>query len=248
MKFRLALILFSIFIAFAQIAPACVFTESGAPVCAFWTRADAVFLGKALKVEDAPKNEGFPEGSRKVRFQVQQNFKGVDNPTFTVVTNGTNADCGFNIKSGQTWIIYAANDIVVKSFTVFQAVKIEPKIPSEEAAVLKNIADGKSETAISGRLTSAAQNGRYIYETVEISVAGNGKLLTAKTDSNGAFNIAVPDGNYKVEIKFPYRASFNWDENLLGTSLTEGIPTVFKYDVRLNDGDCNFNFFEVMKK
>jgi hypothetical protein len=248
MKIRARLVLFLMFVASARIASACVFTETGAPVCAFWTRADAVFLGKAVKVEDAPKNEGFPEGSRKVRFQVQQNFKGADNPTFTVVTSDANADSGFNIKSGQTWIIYAVNDIVVKSFTVFQAVKTDPKIPSDEAAVLKNIVDGKSETAISGRLTSFAQNGKYVYEPVEISVAGNGKTLTAKTDADGAFNIAVPDGNYKVELKFPYKVSFKWDENLLGTSFTEGIPSIFKYDVRLNDGDCNYNFFEVMKK
>lgn len=245
MKIRSLGILFLIFILSAEIAAAsCTLTENGTPVCALWTRADAVFLGKALKVETAPKNEGFPEGARKIRFQIQQNFKGADNPTFTVVST---SDCGLNIKSGQTWVIYANNDIVVKSFSAFRGVKIEPKIINNEAETLKNITTGNSDTAISGRFVSAANNGAYVYEPVEISVAGGGKLLTAKTDTNGTFNIPVPDGNYQVELKFPFKASFKWDENLLGTALVEGIPTLFKYEVRLNDGDCQFNFFEVSK-
>jgi len=246
MKTRLLLILALIFIASAASVFACTLAEDGTPVCAYWTRADAVFLGKAVKVEDAPKNENFPDGARKIRFQVLQNFKGADNPTFTVAV--TDPLCGVNVKSGQTWIIYAGNDIVLKSFSAFRGIRqIEPKEANGEAETLKNILAGKSDTAISGRLSSAG--GSYIYEPVEISVAGNGKLLTAKTNADGAFNVAVPpDVNYKVELKFPYKASFKWDENLLGTSLTEGIPTFFRYEVKLNDGDCHFSFFEVLKK
>jgi hypothetical protein len=226
---------------------ACPETETGVPTCAYWTRADAVFSGKVLKVEDAPQNEDFPAGARKIRFQVQQNFKGADNPTFTVAV--IDPLCGLKVKTGQTWIIYAGNDVVLKSFSAFRGVKIEPKINNAESDTLKNILAGKSDTAISGRFSSAAGNGGYAFEPIEISVAGSGKLLTAKTDAVGAFNIAVPpDANYKVELKFPYKASFKWDENLLGTSLTEGNPTLFKYEVRLNDGDCHFSAFEVLKR
>ena len=243
MKIRLLLILLLVFTLQTETAAACALAANGTPVCAYWTRADAVFTGKAVKVENAPHNEGFPDGARKIRFQVQQNFKGADNPTFTVVTL---PDCGLNIKSGQSWIVYAANDIVVKSFSAFRGVKIEPKIPSDEAGALENIKSGKSDTAISGRLASAAN--AYNYDPVEVSVSGNGKQLTAKTDASGAFNIAVPpDGSYKIELKFPYKASFKWDENLLGTSLTEGLPTLFKYEVKLRDGDCHFSFFDVTK-
>jgi hypothetical protein len=243
MKISLCLLLFLLFTASAD-AAACALTDDGTPVCAYWTRADAVFTGKALKVENAPSNENFPAGARKIRFQVQQNFKGADNPTFTIIAT---ADCGLKVKSGQTWIIYAANDIVLKSFSAFRGVLIEPKIGSDEAGVLKSITDGKSDTAISGRLVSAAQ-GAYSGSAVDVSVTGGGRVLSAQTDANGAFNIAVPpDANYRVALKFPYRASFRWDDNLLGTQLTEGIPTLFKYEVKLNDGDCHFSIFEVTK-
>lgn len=240
MKIGALLILMLIFAA-AHTASACAPTENGTPVCAYWTRADAVFSGKALKVEDAPKNEGFPDGARKVRFQVQQNFKGVDNPTFTFVTL---PGCGLNIKSGQSWIIYAANDIVVKSFSAFRGVKLEPKIISEEVGVLENIKSGKSDTAIAGRIASAAA-----FEPFEIVATGNGKVFNARSDASGAFNLPVaPDANYRVELKFPFRAGLKWADNLLNPSLVEGTPTLFKFDVRLSDGDCHFSSFEVIKK
>lgn len=245
MKILHALILAMLFAASTETIAACALADDGTPVCAYWTRADAVFTGKAVKVEDAAANEGFPAGARKVRFQVQQNYKGADNPTFTVVVT---ADCGLKVKSGQTWIIYAANDIVLKSFSAFRGVHLEPKIVSEEAGVLKNIVDGKSDTAISGRFVTADRVA-YLGKPVEIIVAGGGSTLSAQTDATGAFNVAVPpDATYKVELKFPYRASFKWDDNLLGAQLTEGIPTVFKYEVKLNDGDCHFSIFEVADK
>jgi hypothetical protein len=248
MKITPVLLLLLIFFVCAETASACARVEFGVPPCAYWTRADAVFLGKVLKVEAASKTEDLPEGVRKIRFQVLENFKGADNPTFSLVAADAKTDGGLSIKAGQTWIIYAANDIVVKSFSAFRTVKIEPKQPSEELETLKAVVAGKTLTGISGRLASADQNGRYVYEAVEIIVEGGGKKFSARTDADGAFNIPVPDGSYRVELKFPYHASFKWDENLLGTSLTQGVPTVFKYEVRLNDGDCNFNFFEVFKK
>lgn len=246
---KITFLLFFILLAFTGISFACPLTELGVPACAYFTRADAVFLGKALKVEDAPKSEDLPEGSRKVRFQVLQNFKGADNPTFTLVTNAAKADGGLSIKSGQTWVVYANNDIVVKSFSVSRGVKIEPKMANEELETLKNVAAGKTETSISGRIASDKMSGKYLYETVEISIEGSGNRQTVKTDSEGAYNFVVSPGvKYKVELKFPYNAGLVWADNLLGTSLTQGNPTLFKYEVELYQGDCNYNFFEVTKK
>ena len=243
MKTGALLILLLIFAASIRTVAACAPAADGTPVCAFWTRADAVFSGKAVKVEDAPRNEDFPDGARKVRFQVQQNFKGADNPTFTVVTL---PDCGLNIKSGQSWIIYVENDIVVKYFSAFRGVRLEPKITSEEAGALANISTGKTGTAITGRIATFGSGA--LSEPVEISAAGNGKVFNAKTDLAGAFNLAVaPHASYKVELKFPFRTGLKWADNLLNASLTEGTPTFFRYEVRLGDGDCDFSYFEVIK-
>jgi len=165
-----------------------LFARAGEPPCAFWTRADAVFSGKVLKIENASKSEDLPAGARKVRFQVLQNFKGADNPTFSLVTADAKTG-GLEIKKGETWIIYANNDIVVKSFMAFRGVKIEPKAASEELETLKSVVGGKTQAAISGRIVSDVSNGNYEYEPVEITVENKGKRMTAQTDSGGAFNI-----------------------------------------------------------
>ncbi|HVE56096.1 MAG TPA: hypothetical protein VNB22_04655 [Pyrinomonadaceae bacterium] len=249
MKAQFVLFILLIFIAFTNPAFGCLQTETGVPACAYWTRADVVFSGKVLKIENAAKSEDLPAGARKIRFQVLQNFKGADNPTFSLVTADAKTGGGLEIKKGETWIIYAANDIVVKAFTAFRGIKIEPKIPNDELETLKSVAGGKTEAAISGRIVSDVLNGKYEYEPVEITVENRGKRLVAQTDADGAFNIPVPsEGIYKVEMKLPYRASLKWNEMLLGAFNTEGIPTIFKYEVRLNDGDCNYSFFEVLKK
>jgi hypothetical protein len=250
MKISFCLIFLLLFIgASAESAAACALTDDGVPACAYWTRADVVFSGKVLKIENAAKSEDLPAGTRKIRFQVLQNFKGADNPTFSLVTADAKTGGGLEIKKGETWIIYAANDIVVKSFTSFRGIKIEPKLANEELETLKSVIGGKTAAAISGRIVSDTSNGKYEYEPVEITVENKGKRFTAETDANGAFNIPVPsEGTYKVEIKLPYRAGIKWNEMLLGASNTEGTPTVFKYEVRLGDGDCNYNVFEVLKR
>ena len=244
---KITRVLFALFILFTSGSVS--FARAGEPPCAYWTRADVVFSGKVLKIENAAQSEDLPAGARKVRFQVLQNFKGADNPTFSLVTKGAKTVGGLEIKKGETWIIYAANDIVVKSFTAFRGVKIEPKTQNEELETLRSVISGTTSAAISGRIVSDLSNDKYEYEAVEITIENKGNRLTAQTDASGAFNIPVPsDGIYKVEIKFPYRAGVKWNEMLLGASNTEGTPTVFKYEVRLGDGDCNYNVFEVSKK
>lgn len=247
MKFLL--LLFLILTILSINSNACTRTEFGVPACGYFTRADVVFLGKAIKVENVPKSEDYPANGHQIRFQVLQNFKGADNPNFSVITSDWKSACGLNVKKGETWLIYANYDVVYKSFSEFRGVKIESQIPSEEVETVKDILAGKTDTAISGQFVSYAKSTEYIYEPVEITVEGKGKKFTAQTDANGAYNIPVPsDGTYKVELKFPFKANLMWDENLLGTSFTEGVPSIFKYEARLNDGDCHFSFFQVLKR
>src|SRR4051794_30223412 len=96
MKTRIVWLFFSIFIVFTGVSMACKSAGFGVPPCALWTRADAVFSGKVLKIEGVAKGEDFPEGSKKIRFQVLQNFKGADNPTFAVVTDTLTGTDGFD--------------------------------------------------------------------------------------------------------------------------------------------------------
>lgn len=246
MSMRILTSLFLNLIIFSGLLFGFSIANSGEPTCASWTRADVVFSGKILKIENAQKSEDLPEGTRKVLFQVAQNFKGAENKTISIFSTDAKTG-GLNLKKGETWIIYAMNDIVVKSFSIFRGAKIDPKTPSDELETLKSVIAGKTSTAIAGKLLS--NNNSYEHEPAEITVESGGKRFSGKSEPDGSFNIPVPtDGKYKVEIKFPFRAFVKGNELLLGASNTEGEPTVFRYEVKLNDGDCNYNVFEVLKK
>jgi hypothetical protein len=238
-----------IFTTFSVNSNACTRTEFGVPACVYFTRADVVFLGKALKIENAPKSEDYPPNARSVRFQIVQNFKGADNPNFSVITTDKKSANSLKIKKGETWLIYANYDVVYKSFTEFRGAKVESIETDAEVTTVKDILSGKTSTAISGQIVSNAQNNQYLYDPVGITVEGNSKKFITQTDATGSFNVAVPsDGIYKIELKFPFKANLIWNENLLGTSFTEGTLSIFKYEARLNDGDCHFSFFEVSKR
>lgn len=248
MKINL-LLLFLIFLASADYARSCPQSEFGVPPCANFTRAAAVFLGKVIKIEGLDGKEEYPAGARKIRFKVLENFKGADNPTFTLTTPDSNAACALNIKAGQTWIIYAGHDIDGKGFYDFRGVKFNPKENTGELETLKTVSSGRTEASISGRLASSAQTGKYTYEPVEITIEGSGGRQTTKTDAEGVFHLSpLAAGKYKVKMNFPYRAGLLWNEFLLKTSYTEGIPTFFEYEVEVKPGDCDYNFFEVLKR
>lgn len=245
----------SIFYAAVLVVFACVLQVSAClwayevPVCATWTRADAAFLGKVIKIEKAEKSDDLPDGARKIRFQVSENFKGADNPTFTLYQPAWTTSCDPTFKKGDTWVVFAQNDIVVKSFKTLRAIKIKPKQPDANLEKLRSIVAGKTASAITGQLVSPTNDRAFLNNPIEIVVVNDTVRLTAQPDPSGAFNIAVPtEGVYKVEIKFPYRAVVKGNEFLLGASNTEGEHTVFRYEVRLNDGDCSFSLFEVLKK
>ncbi|MCU1289250.1 MAG: hypothetical protein JWN60_1479, partial [Acidobacteria bacterium] len=84
---NLFLLLALIFVAFVNISFACTRFEFGVPIQAEFTRADAVFIGKAVKVEDLTGKDDYPDNWLKVQFKVLQNFKGAENTTFTIITN-----------------------------------------------------------------------------------------------------------------------------------------------------------------
>ena len=238
--------LFFVFCGGAGGAFACARTETGEPVCAHYTRAEVVFLGKAVKTENAGGKDDFAPGARKIRFQVLRNFKGADNPTLSIVVKAEDADCGLNIKTGQTWVIYGALDQIDKFFHGFRGRRIEPKEPDAELDELKLVAEGKTETMLAGRLTTGG--GRYAADPVAIELDGRGGRQSATTDAGGMFRFApLAEGKYKIRFTFPFRAGLKWDQYLLGTNFVAGPASVFDYEISLRESDCVFNLFEVTK-
>jgi len=240
--FWLSVLLFLVFI---NISFACTRFEFGVPIQAEFTRADAVFIGKAVKVEDIKGRDDSPNDWVKIQFKVQQNFKGAENPTFTITTSDWRGACGLEIKKGQTWIIYAKYYDEDKIFRSIIGNKYNSSEDKEEVEILKLASERKTDTTISGRLTLS---GLYPYkEVVEITVEGNGVLQTTTTQPDGTFTVAsLTAGNYKVKMKFPFGASIVYF-TISGQKpvFTKELSTLFEYEVKLKQGDYDYSFFEI---
>ena len=236
-----------IFVFLINISFACTRFEFGVPIQAEFTRADAVFIGKVVKVEDLTGKDDYPDKWLKVQFKIQQNFKSAESPTFTLVTNDWRAACGLKIKTGQTWIIYAHYDDEDKIFRSNIGNKYNSLEDKEEVELLKLASERKTDTTISGRLIS---DGGYPYkhEAVEITVEGNGNQQTTTTNADGTFSISsLTAGNYKVKMKFPFRAFLEHRVSDEKPVYTEGTPTLFEYEVKLKQGDYDYSFFEIFR-
>ncbi len=247
METHLLWLLILIFVVFANFLFACSRFEFGVPICANFTRADAIFVGKAIKVEDLTGKDDYPDDWLRVQFKVQQNFKSADNPTFTLVINDWRSACGLEIKKGQTWIIYANYDDKNKTFESNIGSKYNPLEDKEDLEILKKASERKTDTTISGRLISYGTY-EYTYEAVEITVEGNGSRQITTTNADGTFNISsLTAGNYKIKMKFPFHASVSFIIPNLKYVSTEGIPTFFEYEVELKRGDCDYSFFKIFR-
>ncbi|MCA1624826.1 MAG: carboxypeptidase-like regulatory domain-containing protein [Acidobacteria bacterium] len=247
MKTHLLWLLILISVVFTNVSFACSRFEFGVPICAQFTRADAVFIGKAIKIEDLTGKDDYPDNWLKVQFKVQQNFKGAKNSIFTLITNDWRAACGLKIKKGQTWIIYANYDDEDNTFVSNIGYKYNPKEDKEDLEILNAASERKTNTTISGRLISHGAY-EYKYEPVEITVEGNGSRQTTTTNVEGTFKVSpLTAGNYKVKMKFPFHASPNFVIPNLKYVYTEGTPTFFEYEAELKLGDCDYSFFEIFR-
>lgn len=244
---NLSWLLVLIFVAFTYNSFACSRFEFGVPIRAEFTRADAVFIGKAVKVEDLTGKDDYPDKWLRVQFRVQQNFKGAENSKFTLITNNWRAACGLKIKTGQTWIIYAHYGDENKIFRSNIGSKYNSLKDKEKVEILRTASERKTETTISGRLISYGAD-EYKYEPVEITVEGNGTQQTTTTNSDGTFSLSsLTAGNYKVKMKFPFHAALDYRIADVNPVHTEGTPTFFEYEVKLKQGDYDYSFFEIFR-
>jgi hypothetical protein len=243
--FWLSVLYFSVLI---NVSFSCTRFELDVPIQAEFTRADSVFIGKAVEVEDLSGKDDNPNNWLKVQFKVQQNFKGAENPTFTIVTSDWRAACDLKIKKGQTWIIYARYDDKDKVFRSIIGNKYNSSEDKEEVEILKLASARKTDNAISGRLTSFMYM-PYQHQAAEITVEGNGIQRTTSTKPDGTFSVTpLTTGNYKVKMKFPFDASIlYYPKSDLKPLYSEGIPTLFDYEVKLKQGDYDYRTFEVFK-
>lgn len=87
---------------FTETVQACQCREYGTPICAEFSRSDAVFVGRVIDIKPLKK---LPDSLYKylmVRFTVEESFRGESGPTVEVATATTMCDTKF--KKGKRYL------------------------------------------------------------------------------------------------------------------------------------------------
>jgi hypothetical protein len=109
-KWILAFVLiFSAISSFPLVSHACSCVNNPDPKTAM-NNAEAVFVGKVLKVKQERKQKGII-GAIEYRdvnlFQVEKTWKGIEQSQIMIYDNGHDESCGYVFEEGKTYIIYA---------------------------------------------------------------------------------------------------------------------------------------------
>lgn len=71
--------------------------------------ADAVFTGEVVSVRTISVGRGdMRRQVKRVRLWVNLSWKGVDNGSISVITGMGDADCGFDFRRGESYLVFAS--------------------------------------------------------------------------------------------------------------------------------------------
>ena len=107
MRYMLSLGLTALVLISAQSAVACDCAPPPPPKEAL-KKAQAVFLGKVIKVEKVEKSRGFRVV--KATFEASTNYKGVKTKQVEVWTSASGASCGYGFVKGSSHLVYCYHE------------------------------------------------------------------------------------------------------------------------------------------
>lgn len=81
----------------------------GAPVCDTFWKTDVVFAGEVLEIAPIPNPSGRQfMAHKRVRFRVDQSWRGAVEGTVEITTGAGGGDCGYGFEKGERYLVYAS--------------------------------------------------------------------------------------------------------------------------------------------
>lgn len=81
----------------------------GAPICDTFWKTDAVFAGEVLEIAPIPNPSGRQfMAHKRVRFRVEQSWRGAVEGTVEITTGSGGGDCGYGFEKGERYLVYAS--------------------------------------------------------------------------------------------------------------------------------------------
>lgn len=239
---------------------ACTCLDYGVPLCALFSRADAVFVGKIERITSAmgDKDSSVQLGgvgsisSRNggliwVHFTIEHAFKGVSGKNVKTLTyRGTSCDLG--VKAGQRWLIFAHRDNETSNLS-FGACDGNSPIEKNSPLIaeLEKLSKHTGPLSIRGRVAEEQFSGLKGAKAV---ITGNGLNLQTVTDDDGSYSFEVPTaGQYTLKVIVPFSASLRRfaDDDRPIDEKPEETQTVFEYSATASPDVCDYQYLDTFK-
>jgi hypothetical protein len=233
-----------------QSVNACSCSNRGAPICATFTGAEVVFIGRIVKFQKPTKTEiesSDYDDSQKVFFEVEKSLKGT-NSKIVIVSTDYRTSCTYqNIAVGQKWVVFASRRGEAQKLSFGMcggSYKIAENANLNE--ISREIVPPTNGQTIYGKLAYGGY--RHIKNILVTAERFNQKYST-RTDKNGLYEISVPfPGKYKVQIEMPYSAGlFDPIESPVVEKLMTANRSLFEYDVEMETSTCKYREFKVLR-
>lgn len=223
-------------------AQGCSCLEYDVPVCAAYSRADAVFTGQLLDIT-VEKESDQQISTAMLHFIVEQPFRGITGDRVEVETiHGTSCDLRF--AKGEKYLIYAGKrsngQLVVGPCTRTQNLKYA----DEDLSYLRTLAQQEVKETILGRFGKFQQ-----LPGLRITVQNADQTIETKTDQNGNFSVLLPGpGNYKVSVFIPFAAAVMAYPEDKQATINASTLTIFEYEAQVARNECHFRQLEAVKR
>ncbi|MDM7921412.1 MAG: carboxypeptidase-like regulatory domain-containing protein, partial [Pyrinomonadaceae bacterium] len=237
-------------------AEACSCRASFTPWLAELSDSNAVFVGKVrsvVKVDPDDDGFGFVTPDRRVTFEIEKTYKGLDASIrlVSMYADYERTSCSFAVddrkgpRVGEKWIVFASEMDTRGEMFFGGSCNASRKLNSTKQ--LASIEDGfnrlKGRQGIAG---SIVLNYTKLATNFEVEIAGEGLKQRSKADADGYywFPLEKP-GRYTIRVILPFKTELFNAYNYPKSVESSPSATTIVYEVELRDGQFHYNEFNV---
>jgi hypothetical protein len=176
----------------------------GLPICQTFWEADAVFAGEVLSIDPVPDGADPGFSRKRVRFQVQEVWRGGVEGVVEIRTGAGGGDCGYRFERGGTYLVYAHGNGGTLSTSICTRTK-KLAMASEDLQYIKTALQSSATGRIYGtvryqqsRTTSAPDRFAAGYK---VTLSNDTQSWASVTTAEGRFEFTgIPAGTYAIAL------------------------------------------------
>jgi hypothetical protein len=202
----------ALLVCFASEASACSCAFGGSVPCQDYWKTDAVFVGTVVGSSKITITDGtYKFDQRLVRMRIEQPLKGVEGALAEVVTGWGGGDCGYEFKTGASYIVYAGRGEKDGRLYTGICTRTRPLAEAgEDLAFIRGLASAAPTGSLFGRVVRRNydwKEGELVFKPVfgaALTFEDGGAGREVKTDAKGRFRFeGLTAGKHKVTLKLP---------------------------------------------